>query len=139
MHRNSESSVRMTVQKNIIKLDGRAKPDVRPPGAAILSAKSIEVVQILPAAMAVGLLRSVDWPGACHIGRSAALPVNHRCAVGLLPLPRDEFRQLKLILQAELRRRAASRRDLPCPSSFFYYSLSIVHKVQLKFKKCKSI
>jgi len=40
---------------------GRAKPDVRPPGAAISSAKSIQVVQILPAAMAVRLLRSGDW------------------------------------------------------------------------------
>jgi len=46
------------------------------------------------------------------------LPANHRCAVGLLPLPREEFRQLKLILHLELRRRAASRRALPCPSSF---------------------
>ena len=39
-------------------------------------------------------------------------------AVRLLPLlPREEFRQLKLILHSELRRRAASRRALPCPSS----------------------
>ena len=38
-------------------------------------------------------------------------------AVGLLPLPREEFRQLRLILHSELRRRAASRRALPCPSS----------------------
>jgi len=67
--------------------------------------------------MAVRLLRSGDWPAACHIGRSAALSANHRCAVGLLPLPRVEFRQLKLILHSELRRRAASRRALPCPSS----------------------
>ena len=37
---------------------------------------------------------SGDWPAACHIGRSAALPANHHCAVGLLPLPREEFRQL---------------------------------------------
>jgi len=34
-------------------------------------------------------------------------------------LPREEFRQLKLILHSELRRRAASRRALPCPSSYF--------------------
>jgi len=67
--------------------------------------------------MAVCLLRSGDWSAAWHIGRSAALPANHRCAVGLLPLPREEFRQLKLILHSELRRRAASRRALPCPSS----------------------
>jgi len=33
-------------------------------------------------------------------------------------LPREEFRQLKLILHSELQRRAASRRTLPCPSSF---------------------
>ena len=62
-------------------------------------------------------MRSGDWPAACHIGRSAALPANHHCAVGLLPLPGKEFRQLKLILHSELRRRAASRRALPCPSS----------------------
>jgi len=66
-------------------------------------------------------MRSGDWPAACHIGRSAALPANHRCAVGLLPLPREEFRQLKLILHSELRRRAASRRALPCPSSSFLF------------------
>ena len=100
---------------------GRAKPDVRPPGAAIPSAKSIAIAEIPLAAMAVGLLRSGDWPAACHIGRSAALPANHRCAVSLLPLPREEFRQLKLILHSELRRRAASRRALPCPSSFFLF------------------
>jgi len=35
-------------------------------------------------------------------------------------LLREEFRLLKLILHAELRRRAASRRALPCPSSFIY-------------------
>ena len=71
--------------------------------------------------MAVRLLRSGDWLAACHIGRSAALPANHRCAVGLLPLPREEFRQLKLILHSELQRRAASRRALPCPSSFTFF------------------
>ena len=41
--------------------------------------------------------------------------------LGLLPLPREEFRQLKLILHSELRRRAESRRALPCPSSFFLF------------------
>ena len=66
----------------------------------------------------VGLQRSGDWPPARHIGRCAALRANHRCAVGLLPLPREEFRLLKLILHSELRRRAASRRALPCPSSY---------------------
>ena len=50
-------------------------------------------------------------------------PITARCtAVGLLPLPREEFRQLKLILHSELRRRAASRRALPCPSSSFFLS-----------------
>ena len=34
---------------------GRAKPDVRPPGAAIPSAKSISIAEITVAAMAVGL------------------------------------------------------------------------------------
>jgi len=34
---------------------GRAKPDVRPPGAAIPSAKSIAIAEIPLAAMAVGL------------------------------------------------------------------------------------
>ena len=72
--------------------------------------------------MAVGLLHSGDRPAARHIGRCAAPPVNHRCAVGLLPLPREEFRQLKLILHSELRRRAASRRALPCPSSSLFFS-----------------
>ena len=43
-------------------------------------------------AMAVGLLRSGDWPAARHIGRCAAPPANHHCAVGLLPFPREEFR-----------------------------------------------
>jgi len=70
--------------------------------------------------MAVGTLRSGDWPAARHIGRCAAPPANHRCAVCLLPLLREEFRQLKLILHSELRRRAVSRRALPCPSSFFF-------------------
>ena len=46
-------------------------------------------------------------------------PIAVRCtAVGLLPLLREEFWLLKLILHSELRRRAASRRALPCPSSF---------------------
>ena len=38
-----------------------------------------------------------------------------------LSLLREEFRQLKLILHSELRRRAASRRALPCPSSFLFF------------------
>ena len=46
--------------------------------------------------MTVGLLRSGDWPAVRHIGRCAAPPANQRCAVGLMPLPREEFRQLHL-------------------------------------------
>ena len=80
--------------------------------------------------MAVRLLRSGDWPAACHIGRSAALPANHRCAVGLLPLPREEFRQLKLILHSELRRRAASRRVFF--TLIFAVSLQRVAKIGLR-------
>ena len=49
-------------------------------------------------------------------------PITVRCtAVGLLPLLREEFRLLKLIFHTELRRRAASRRALPCSSSFFSF------------------
>ena len=41
-------------------------------------------------------------------------PITARCtAVGLLPLLREEFRLLELILHSELRRRAASRRLCP--------------------------
>jgi len=43
-------------------------------------------------AVSIGLQRSGDWPPARHIDRCAALPTNHRCAVGLLPLSREEFR-----------------------------------------------
>ena len=51
-------------------------------------------------------------------------PITARCtAVGLLPLLREEFRLFKLILHSELRRRAASRRALPCPSSFFFFRI----------------
>jgi len=38
-----------------------------------------------------------------------------------LSLLQEEFRQLKLILHSELRRRAASRWALPCPSSLNGY------------------
>jgi len=68
--------------------------------------------------MAVGLQRSGDWLAARRSEQCVALPANHRCAVGLLLLLREEFRLLKLILHSELRRLAASRRALPCPSSF---------------------
>ena len=63
---------------------GRAKPDVRPPVAAIPSAKSIYVVEIPLVAMAVGLQRSGDWLAARRSDQCAAPAVNHRCAVGLL-------------------------------------------------------
>ena len=101
---------------------GRAEPDVRPPDAAIPSAKSIEVVEIPLAAMAVGLQRGGDWLAARRSDQCAVLPTNHRCAVDLLPLLREEFRLLKLILHSELRRRAASRRALPCSFSFFSFN-----------------
>jgi len=39
----------------------------------------------------------------------------------ILTMPREEFRLLKLILHSELRRRAASRRALPCPSSLILF------------------
>ena len=68
--------------------------------------------------MAVGLQRSCDWLAARLSDQCTALPARHRCTVGLLPLLREEYRLLKLILHSELRRRAASRRALPCPSSF---------------------
>ena len=68
--------------------------------------------------MTVGLQRSGDWPAARHIGRGAATPANHRCAVGRLPLSREECRLLKLILHSDLRRRAASRRAHVTPSQF---------------------
>jgi len=55
-------------------------------------------------------------------------PITARCtAVGLLPLLRQEFRLLKLILHSELRRRAASRRALPCPSSSYYNRLCFAY------------
>ena len=82
-------------------------------------------------------MRSGDWPASCHIGRSAALPANHHCAVGLLPLPREEFRQLKLILHSELWRRAASRRALPCPSSFKSVSPFWISVRETSDKCCK--
>jgi len=50
--------------------------------------------------------RFSDWLTARRSDQCAAPPANHRCAVGLLPLLREEFRLLKLILHSELRRRA---------------------------------
>ena len=102
---------------------GRAEPDVRPPGTAIPSAtaKSILVVEIPLAAIAVGLQRSGDWLAARRSDQCAAPAANHRCAVavGLLTaIAAREFQLLKLILHSELRRRAASCRALPCTSSF---------------------
>ena len=61
-------------------------------------------------------------------------PITARCtAVGLLPFLREEFRLFKLILHSELRRRAASRRALPCPSSVkcVFQSLVILLRVVL--------
>ena len=59
---------------------GRAKPDVRPPGAAIQSVKSISIAEIPLAAMAVGLQRSGDWLAARRCDQCDTLPANHRCA-----------------------------------------------------------
>ena len=41
--------------------------------------------------MAVGLQRSGDWLAARRCDQCATLPANHRCAVGVLPLLREEF------------------------------------------------
>jgi len=73
--------------------------------------------------MAVGLQRSGDWLAALRSDQCAAPPANHSCAVGLLPVQREEFRLpgLKLILHSDLRRQAASRLALPRPSSLVYY------------------
>ena len=72
--------------------------------------------------MAVGLQRSGDWLVARRSDQCAAPPANHRCAVGLLTaIAAREFRLLKLILHSELRRRAASRRALPCTFSLLNF------------------
>ena len=42
--------------------------------------------------MAVGLQRSGDWLASLRRDQCATPPVNHRFAVGLLPLQREEFR-----------------------------------------------
>ena len=96
---------------------GRAKPDLRPPVAAIPSAKSISVDEIPLVEMAVSLQRSGDWLAARHCDQCDMLPANYRCAVGVLPLLREEFGLLKLILHSKLRRRAVSRHALHCPPS----------------------
>ena len=61
--------------------------------------------------MAVGLQRS---------GECAAPPADHRCAVGLL--------------YSELQRRAASRRAMPCTSSFLFVDQSSSRRVE-KFRE----
>jgi len=95
---------------------GRAKPDVRPPVAAIPSAKSIYVVEIPLVAMSVGLSAAViGWQRGAATNVTRCRPIT--AAHGVLPLLREEFGLLKLILHSKLRRRAASRRALPCPSS----------------------
>ena len=49
---------------------GRAKPNVRPPGAAIPSGKSISIAEIPLAATAVAYSRTAsgDWPAGRRIG-----------------------------------------------------------------------
>ena len=65
-------------------------------------------------------------------------PITARCtAVGLLPLLRQEFRLLKLILHSELRRRAASRRALPCPSSIVF-TFAFLFRIKLSVYISKS-
>jgi len=88
--------------------------------------------------MAVGLQRSGDGPATRHIGRCASPPANHRCAVGLLPLPRQEFRLLKLILHSELRRRAATRRALPCTSSCLWTKVHRTFFMECGRNRCRS-
>jgi len=51
----------------------QTKLEVRPPGAAIPSAKSIYVVEIPLAAMAVGLQRSGDYRPETHLGLRSRL------------------------------------------------------------------
>ena len=47
-----------------------------------------------------------------------------------LLLLREEFRLLKLIFHSELRRREASRRALPCQSSFLYVDQSSSRRLE---------
>ena len=44
--------------------------------------------------------RSGDWLASLRRDQRATPPVNHRCAVGLLPLQREEFRlpEIDLVL-----------------------------------------
>jgi len=88
--------------------------------------------------MAVGPQRSGDWPAARHIGRCAAPRANNRCVVGLLSLPREEFRLLKLILHSELRRRAASRRALPCTSNCLWTKVHWTFFMERGRNRCRS-
>jgi len=52
--------------------------------------------------------RSGDWLAARRCDQCDTLPANHRCAVSVLPLLREEYGLLKLILHSKLHRRAAS-------------------------------
>jgi len=51
--------------------------------------------------MAVGLQRSGDWLAARRCDQCDTLPANHRCAVSVLLLLREEFGLLKLILHSK--------------------------------------
>jgi len=58
----------------------------------------------------------IGWQRGAATNVTRCRPIT--AAHGVLPLLREEFALLKLILHSELRGRAASRRALPCPSSF---------------------
>ena len=57
----------------------------------------------------------IGWQRGAATNVTRCRPIT--AAHGVLPLLLEEFGLLKLILHAKLRRRAASRRALPCPSS----------------------
>ena len=50
-----------------------------------------------------------------------------------LPLLREEFRLNKFTLHSDLRRRAASRLALPCPSSYYYYRLLLITPTRRRY------
>jgi len=52
--------------------------------------------------MALGLQRSGDWLAALRSDHCAAPPANHCCAVGLLPLQREEFRLSRALIYFSL-------------------------------------
>ena len=63
--------------------------------------------------MAVVLQRSGDWLAARRGGQCAALPANHRCAVGLLPLLRESWSISNAL--RNLRAQHPLRAEILCP------------------------